>query len=304
METVLISGGSGLIGSYLINKLKLKGYNVTLLSRKLIDKTDIKIFHWDPEKDKIDPGALTGADYIINLSGAGIGESRWTKKRRRQIIDSRVRTTNLIFRNIKDNTNKLKAFISASAIGYYGSVISDKIFTETDPPSGDFLGETCRQWEKSADSFEELGIRTVKVRTGIVITRKGGALSKMIIPVKAGIGSAAGRGNQYVPWIHIEDLCDIYVKAIEDKQLRGAYNAVAPENTTNREFTRALAKVLDKPFWFPAIPEIVMKMIFGKMSSILLYGSRVSSDKIRETGYNFHFPVLENALSDLLNNKS
>lgn len=302
METVLICGGSGLIGSSLIEKLKDEGFNVAIFSRKVLNRPDIKVFQWDTENGKIDIEALRGADYIINLSGAGIGESRWTKKRKQQIIDSRVKTTNLIFRNIKGNANKLKAFISASAIGYYGTVTSDKIFTEADPPSVDFLGETCRQWEKSADSFEELGIKTVKIRTGIVLTRKGGALSKMIIPVKAGIGSATGKGNQYVPWIHMEDLCSIYVKAIEDKMLRGTYNAVAPDHRTNREFNRALAKILDKPFWFPAIPEFLMKMIFGRMSSILLYGSRVSSEKIRETGFNFRFPVLENALADLFNN--
>jgi uncharacterized protein (TIGR01777 family) len=301
METILISGGSGLIGSHLIKMLIDKGFNVTLLSRKVFNKSDVKVFLWDPDREVIDTEAITGADYIIHLAGTGIGEGRWTKKRRREIINSRVKTANLVFRSIKDNKNKLKAFISASATGYYGTVTSDKIFDETDPPSGDFLSETCRQWEESADRFEELGIRTVKVRTGIVLTRKGGALSKMIIPVKMGIGSPTGKGSQYVPWIHIEDLCNIYIKTLEDINLRGAYNAVAPDHRSNMEFNRALARTLGKPFWFPAVPAIVLKIMFGRMSSVILEGSRVSSDKIREAGYNFHFPVLENALADLFN---
>lgn len=301
MGTILLSGGTGIIGRNLCEKLKKKGYEVALLSRTATRHFyDIPVYNWDPDKNEIDQEALLKSDYIIHLAGTGIGEKRWTKKREQQIIDSRVKSGQLIFEKIKERNIKIKAFISASAIGYYGTVTSDKLFRETDLPSKDFLGETCRQWEKSADRFEELGIRVVKIRTGIVLTKKGGALSKMIIPVRMGIGSGMGKGSQYMPWIHLDDLCNIYIKAIEDTKMNGAYNAVAPDHRTNIDFNRILAHVLKKPFWFPGIPAIVMKIFFGKMSAILLYGSRVSSDKIMEAGYNFLFPDLENALADLL----
>jgi uncharacterized protein (TIGR01777 family) len=247
----------------------------------------------------IDPEAISTADYIIHLAGAGIGDKRWTKKRKELISDSRIKTCELLFNKVQESGTKLKAFISASGIGYYGAVTSDKIFSEMDNPSGDFIGEICRQWEHSADRFEESGIRTVKIRTGIVLTEKGGAMGRMTTTVKMGIGSALGNGRQHLPWIHVEDLCNIYIKAVEDISLKGAYNAVAPEHVTNREFMRTLTKVLGKPFFFPAVPSFAMKILFGKMSGILLNGSRVSAGKIISAGYNFEFPDLENALKNL-----
>jgi uncharacterized protein (TIGR01777 family) len=299
MENVIITGGTGLIGRHLCKKLKEKGYNVALLSRKSIPESDIPVYYWNPQKNEIDQEAIKSADYIIHLAGAGIGDKRWTKKRRQLITDSRIKTGELLYNKVHETGIKLKAYISASGIGYYGAITSDKIFTETDQPSKDFLGEICRQWEQGADRFEESGIRTVKIRTGIVLTKKGGALARMITPVRMGIGSALGNGKQYQPWIHIDDICNIYIKAIEDKSLKGAYNAVAPEYVTNREFMRTLAKVLEKPFFFPAVPSFAMKILFGKMSGILLNGSRVSADKIILAGYNFVFPDLENALKNL-----
>jgi uncharacterized protein len=300
MKTVLISGGTGLIGKHLSRKLKEAGYTVGLLSRKSSHNNDFAVFSWDPEKNEIDDNAISSADYIIHLAGAGIGDKRWTKKRRRIISDSRIKTGELIFKEVQESGKKLKAFISASGIGYYGAITSDKIFTETDRPANDFLGEICRKWEHSADRFEESGIRTVKIRTGVVLTGKEGALGRMIPIVRMGFGSALGNGRQYLPWIHVEDLCNIYIKAIEDTSLKGAYNAVAPEHITNNDFMRTLAKVLNKPFFFPDIPDIMLKLLFGKMSGILLNGSRVSSDKIITAGYKFQFPDLESAVKDLL----
>lgn len=300
MKTILISGGLGLVGRHLSKKLKEKGYCVAVLSRASGQHTDLLSYTWDIDRSEIEKAAIETADYIIHLAGANIGDKRWTNKRRQLIIDSRVKTGQLIFDKIKENKNQLKAFISASAIGYYGTITSGTIFSETDPPSGDFLGETCRQWEQSAGKFEELGIRTVKIRTGVVITKKEGALAKMIAPIKTGIGSAIGSGKQYIPWIHIDDLCDIYIKAIEDAEMAGAYNAVAPDHKTNKDFTEILARVLKKPFWFPNVPTLLLKIIYGKMSQILLYGSRVSSEKIINSGYKFKFTNLESALVDLL----
>lgn len=300
MSTILITGGTGVIGKHLSEKFKEKGYSVAILSRVSRHDTDIRSYAWNIDKSEIEKLAIETADSIIHLAGANIGDKRWSNKRRQLIIDSRIKTGKLIFEKLKENKNKPKAFISASAIGFYGTITTNKIFSETDPPSSDFLGDTCRQWEQSADRFEELGIRTVKIRTGLVLTKQGGVLAKMILPINIGIGSAMGSGRQHMPWIHIDDLCGIYIKAVEDTEMNGAYNAVAPEHKTNKDFTKTLARVLKKPYWFPNIPALLLKLIFGKMSEILLKGSRVSSEKITSAGYRFKFTNLESALLDLL----
>ena len=300
MLTILISGGTGLVGKHLSVKLKERGYRVAVLSRTSKKGIDIPAFAWDIEKKQIDKEAIETADCIIHLAGAAITEKRWTAKRKQLIIDSRVKSGQLIFDKVKENKNKLKVFISASAIGYYGAITTEKVFVETDPPANDFLGEACKEWERSADRFGELGIKTVKIRTGIVLSKQGGALEKMITTVKMGIGSPLGNGKQYMPWIHIDDLCGIYIKAIEDTQMNGVYNAVAPDHKTNMDYVKILARKLEKPLWLPNVPSIAIKIIFGSMSEIILKGSRVSSEKIRAAGYNFFFPDLESALTDLL----
>jgi len=300
METILITGGAGLVGKHLSRKLKGKGYNVALLSRSPGQNSIIPSYFWDPSIDEIDTDALTNADYIVHLTGAGIGDKRWTARRRKEIIDSRVKTAELIFRKIRESGKKVKAFITASGTGYYGMMTSDRICSEADPPAGDFLGEVCRLWEEAADRFSEAGLRVVKIRTGIVLARDGGVLSRIKTPVRFGIGSPIGNGNQYVPWIHIDDLCSIFIKAIEDQEMSGAFNAAAPEFISNTDLMKSLAQALGKPFWFPAVPSFVMKMMFGKMSEILLEGSRISSEKIRSAGFSFQFPLLKDALQDLL----
>jgi uncharacterized protein len=300
METILISGGTGLIGKHLSKKLKEKGFNVAVLSRKSNTDSDIPAYTWDPENHYIDQKAVSEADYIIHLAGAGIGDKRWSEKRKQILFDSRIKTAELLKDAVKCSGTKPRAFISASAIGFYGAITSDKIFSESDKPADDLQGRLCREWEEAADRFEEAGIRSVKIRTGVVLTPSGGALASMVTPVKLWIGSKLGSGGQYLPWIHIDDLCNIYLKAVTDSSMRGAYNAVAPDHKTNKEFIVTLAEVLKKPFIFPGVPAILMKILFGKMSEILLKGSRVSSEKIVKAGYTFHFPDLESALKDLL----
>ena len=300
MATVLISGGKGLIGNHLCKRLQERGYEIAILSRARSKEKQILTYIWDIDKFEIDKEAIATADYIVHLSGTSIGEKRWTTKRKQQIVESRIKSGQLIFDEVRKQNKNLRAFISASAIGYYGAVTSNKVFSETDPPGDDFLGQTCRDWEHAADRFKDLGIRTVKIRTGVVLTKRGGVLQKMMIPIKTGFGSAIGSGKQYLPWIHIDDLCDIYIKAIEDAQMNGAYNAVAPEHLTNKAFAQSLANTLKRTLWFPNIPAFVMKLIFGKMSEILLKGSRVSSKKIQAAGYKFLFPTLEDALKQLL----
>lgn len=298
MTQVLISGGSGLVGKTLCKKLQTKGYSVAILSRT--KNKNLKTYLWDPQNNKIDPEAIDSSDYIIHLAGANIAEKRWSPSRKKDILDSRVESANLIFEEVKKQNKELKAFISASAVGYYGALTSDRVFTEKDHAANDFLGQTCFEWENAAKQFETLGIRTVILRTGLVLNKNGGALSKMIIPIKLGLGSALGNGNQYIPWIHIDDLCEIYIKAIEDSQMAGAFNAIAPDFQTNKSLTHMLSNALNKPYWLPNTPAFLLKFILSKMSVLLLKGSRVSSDKILKTGFTFRFPKLEKALKDLL----
>jgi uncharacterized protein (TIGR01777 family) len=299
MKNVLITGGNGLVGRHLCEKLKEKGFNVSILSTTRHKIDGITTFYWDIDKKEIEKRSFDNIDFVVHLAGANIGDKRWTIKRKKIIIDSRVKSAQIIFDVLKDTNKTLKAFISASAVGYYGAITTKKVFSETDPPLDDFLGQTCRLWEESADRFSGLGIRTVKIRTGLVLTKQGGALSRMITPIKFGIGSALANGKQYLPWIHVEDLCRIYIKAIEDPQMNGSYNAVAPDNRTNKEFTRALARTLNKPFWFPGIPAFILKLVYGEMADMLLKGSKVSCEKIKTMNFTFKFPDLENAFDDL-----
>ncbi len=300
MTRVLVSGGSGLVGKMLCEKLQAKGYDIAILSRTKKNSTAFKTYLWHPDKHQIDPEAIQSSDYIIHLAGANIAEKRWTNSRKKLILDSRVQSANLIFNELKKQKKELKAFISASAVGYYGALTSDTIFTEEHSASDDFLGQTCLAWEHAAKQFEEIGIRTVVLRTGVVLDKQAGALSKMILPVKIGLGSAIGNGRQYMPWIHIDDLCELYIKSIEDNHMNGVFNAVTPDFQTNKSFTQTLAKTLQKPFFLPNIPVFLLRLALGEMSIILLQGSRVSADKLIELGFTFKFPNLGSALKGLL----
>ena len=272
---------------------------MALLSRNSSPGPATETFFWNLEQGEIDSEALNSCDFIIHLAGTNIGGKRWTRTRKEEIVNSRIKSAELIFNKLDKKNMKLKAFISASAIGYYGAVSTDRVFDESATAADDFLGKTCRDWEEAADRFHAIGIRTVKIRTGIVLSEKGGALPRIHMPVKLGLGAPIGQGKQYMPWIHINDLCAIYIHALEQENMQGAYNAVAPEHITNNAFTRTIAQILQKPYWFPNIPAAAMNILFGKMAVMLLEGSRVSSDKIRNTGFNYLFPDLESALKNL-----
>lgn len=300
MKRVLIAGGSGQIGKYLSNRLLEEGYSVSLLSRKKLLIDEIHTYLWDVEKKRIDDEAINTSDYIINLSGANIGEKRWSSKRKKEILNSRVESNKLLFEKVRELNNNLNAFITASAVGYYGVKTSDKIFKETDDPADDFLGTVCSKWEKESDSFKGLGIRTVKIRTGVVLNNGPGALSKMMLPIKMFIGSPLGSGKQFVPWIHIEDLSNLYIKALEDDRMNGAYNAVAEEHITNTELTNALAKKMNRPIILPNVPSFVLRLLMGEMAEIALEGSRVSSEKLTESGFQFTFRNIESVLNNLI----
>lgn len=297
MASILVTGGTGLIGTSLCNLLRDKGYTVLILSRTKVDKPNT--FYWSLEDHYIDTEAIVEADYIIHLAGAGIADKRWTNERKRILIDSRVESGNILFEKVKELNPNLKGFISASAVGYYGATTSKKIYKENDTPGNDFASAVCIAWEKAVNQFSALNIRTVILRTGVVFSNKGGALEKLSQPIKLGVGAALGSGEQYIPWIHVDDLCNMYVEAIENKELEGIYNAVAPEHITNKSLTKFIAKKLKKPLWLPNIPAFVMKLILGEMSVILLEGSRVSSEKIVSTGFKFKYPTLTKALHNL-----
>ena len=296
MESILITGGSGLIGKYLQKVLLQKGYAVSNLS----SNPSTKNFYWNIETGEIDIEALKNADHIIHLAGANIGAKRWTERQKRLIIESRTQSAQLLFDTITKLNKRPKTFISASAVGYYGAITSEHIFTETDEPANDFLGNVCEQWEKSADRIEELGIRVVKLRTGVVLTPHNGVLEKIRRPIKYGFGSSFGNGKQYFPWIHINDLCEMYYKAIADKTFSGAYNAVAPQHCSNKLFVKNLALMSGKSVLLPSIPSFIFRVAFGEMSDLLLKGSRISSQKIEDKGFQYQFPTLESALTDLL----
>jgi uncharacterized protein len=299
-QKVLITGGSGLIGRYLTSMLLHEGFNVAHLSRKKDQFGRIRVFRWDPAKGILDPVVFEGVDCIVHLAGANIGEKRWTKERKEEIVNSRIESAKLLFKSASENGIKLKAFISASAVGYYGSISSEKIFTENDNPANDFLGLTCKKWEEVADLFNDVGARVVKIRTGVVMEKSDSALSKLLKPAKMGVFPSLGNGRQYMPWIHIADLCGIYLKSIQDERMEGSYNAVSPQHIIQRGFMKTLASVLNKPFFHPRVPAFLLKAALGEMSDVVLKGSRISSDKIINSGFSFRFNNLEAALKDVL----
>ena len=302
MKTILITGGSGMIGKRLSELLIEKGYDVIWLSREKHIKADIPRYRWDLLKGQIDKDALEEADVIVHLAGVGIADGKWNEARKRMIVGSRVRSAQLILEKLQEMDTKVDAFISASAIGYYGAVTSDKVFTEEDEyAENDFLGETCYKWEEQAKQFTtELGIRSVSIRTGVVLSKGSELIKKAVLPTRFWLGAPLGKGTQYMPWIHIDDLCQIYLKAIEDESMTGAYNAVAPEDATNAEFMKTVANVLKKPMFLPPVPAFVFKLFLGEASQIILEGSRISSQKIQDAGYEFKHKTLRRALKNIL----
>lgn len=304
MKNVLIAGGTGLIGEYLSAMLKEKGYAVSLLSRKENKESIYPVYLWDLDRNYIDGNAIKNADYVINLSGANIAEKRWSKRQKENILQSRTKSIKLISDVLFKTDHNVIGFFSASAVGYYGNQISDKVFQEDDLASNDFLSQICVNWENEVKTIASQNIRTVIVRTGVVLSNNGGAFVKMLKPVQMGLGAAVGSGNQYVPWIHIYDLCMIYLKAIEDNSFTGIYNGVAPEYQTNYDFTKELCKTIKKPFWPIKIPSFVLKAALGGMSQLVLKGNKIGSEKIKEAGFKFLYPNLKDAFKELLVKKT
>lgn len=305
MKTILITGGSGMIGRRLSKMLLDKGYEVIWLSREKHIKAEIPRYKWNLLTGEIDEEALEEADVIVHLAGVGIADGKWTEARKRMIVGSRVRSAHLILDKLKKMDTKMDAFISASAVGYYGAVTTDKVFMEDDDHAKDFLGETCNEWEEQTKQFTtDMGIRSVSIRTGVVLSKDSELIKKAVLPTRFWIGAPLGKGTQYMNWIHIDDLCKIYIKAIEDETMSGAYNAVAPEDTTNGQFMKTIADLLHKPMFLPRVPEFVFKLFLGEASQIILEGSRVSAQKIQNAGYDFKYKTLSKALKQILFDKN
>lgn len=302
METVLITGGTGMIGTALTKLLTSKGYEVIVLSRKPRPaKDNVSYAVWDIKRSMIDADAIRKADHIIHLAGAGVADKRWTAKRKKAIVDSRVKSAELLLKGIRENENKVKTIVSASAIGWYGPDRKGKSpFVETDPPSNDFLGSTCRQWENSILLANDVGIRTVFLRTGIVLSTQGGAFPEFVKPMKAGVATIFGDGSQVISWIHIDDLCRMYVAAIEMQHLNGPYNATAPETVSNKELMLKIARARRKPFIPIHVPTIALKLFLGELSIEILKSATVDDTKIRESGFKFIYPTVDAAVNELV----
>lgn len=299
MRSVLITGATGLIGTSLSNKLREKDYEVRVLSRSKKKEG----FYWDPSQGKIDKEAFENLDFIIHLAGATISK-RWTKSYKKELYDSRVKTAQLLYDTAKKANTSLKKIITASGANYYGTLTSEKIFKESDPHVPDFLGKLCYDLENTIQQFETIGAKVCAVRTSAVLSPKGGMLKELLPLANNYLISPLGNGKQIVPWIHIDDIVNLYIHLLENEELHGAYNAAGSQIVNNKEFTYTFAKSLNKKVILPSVPGFFLKTVLGEMSSILLEGSAVSNSKIKTTGFQFQFDQLDIALDNLLAQKN
>ncbi len=305
MQTVLITGGTGMVGKAITKHLIDKGYKVIVLTRQLPkDKAinpQLEYAVWNVKAQTVDANALRKADHIIHLAGAGVVDKKWTDAYKREIEISRTESSKLIVNTLKNNANKVKTVVSASAIGWYGEdTATGKAFVETDPPAKGFLGKTCQLWEESIAPVTLLNKRLVKLRTGIVLGKEGGALAEFKKPLNLGIAGILGDGKQVVSWIHIDDLCRMYISAIENVMLSGSYNAVAPIPVSNEVLTLELAKVMKGKFFIPVhVPNFVLKIMMGERSVEILKSTTVNCAKIILTGFKFLYPTITIALKQI-----
>jgi uncharacterized protein (TIGR01777 family) len=293
---VLITGGTGLIGTRLADMLIDAGYEVAILSRHP-SQSRYRSFRWDPSAGTIDEAAVPYADYIINLAGSSVSDGKWTNERKHDILTSRLQGTSLIARELAKPNQHVRTFLSASAIGIYGDSGNQLVTEDTAPASADdFLVDVSQQWEKAGQQVQQLGIRTVLLRIGIVLSPEGGALVPLARTVKMMAGAPLGSGKQFMSWIHLDDLCRLFIQALEEPQWQGTYNAVAPNPVTNKAFTQTLAEVMHRPLVLPKVPAFGLKLMMGEMSEIVLGSQRVSAEKVLKQGFRFEYPELKGAL--------
>lgn len=305
MATVIITGGTGFIGSALTKQLLEKGYEVIVLSRQKPRKPSdgLSYAEWDVKKQFVDPLAIKKADYIIHLAGANVAGSRWTKKRKKEIVESRTKTAALLVKALREIPNSVKAVISASGIGWYGTdpvMPNPKPFKETDKADESFLGETCKLWEEGIEAARDLGKRVVTLRTGIVLGKGGGAYKEFEKPLRFGVASILGSGKQIVSWIHLNDIVGAYIHVMENEKLEGAFNAVAPNPVSNKHLVLSMAKAKGGIAIPVKVPQLALKIALGEMSVEVLKSATVSSKKIEDAGYLFQFPSIEGAVDNLM----
>lgn len=299
MPTILITGGSGLVGRRLTRLLLQEGFAVRHLSRSVKPGAAVPTFAWDIAKSHVDPRALEGVDHIVHLSGAGIADKPWTKERLRELYSSRSGAADVLRKAVEAAGHWPKTFISASGINYYGAVTTDYIFTENDPPATDTIGMLTKAWEDAADAWSP-HCRVVKLRTSVVLAREGGALPKLAAPARWGLAAPFGSGNQWMPWVHIEDVARAYLHAAQRTDMQGAYNIAAPEQVRNRDFMHKVAQVLHRPFFLPAVPRFLLRLALGELSTVVLEGARASHARLAGSGFEFRHPQLGPALKGLL----
>lgn len=286
------------MGTRLSKLLSDQGYEVVHLSRNPT-KGSYQSFYWDIKKREIDKEAIKGTDAIIHLAGAGVADKKWTESWKKEIYDSRIDSTRLLFDAVKNHNSRLKQFISASAIGYYGWDTGSKVVDENQKQGEGFLADVVADWEREVGKFDELAIPNSLVRVGVVLSEEGGALKEIGKPIKMGVGAALGSGSQYMSWVHIDDLCGIFMHLLQNGQ-SGIFNGVAPNPVSNKTLTKKLAKALNRPLFLPNVPSFALKLIVGEMQVMLVGGNNVSSKKIEDTGFNFQYPSLDSALKELI----
>lgn len=297
-ESILIAGATGLIGTRLSALLRHRGHDVAHLSRRA-GKGEVRTFLWDPDGNRIDPVALAGRTVIINLAGANIGGKRWTKAYKKEILESRTKSAAVLGEAIKAQGELVHTYISAAGTSIYGNHEGSVTVTEEYPPANDFLARVCIAWEEAADKIASPTVRVVKFRTGPVLSGDGGLLEEFARPVRWFVGAPLGTGDQYISWIHIGDICNMYAFAVESRNLQGVFNAVAPAPSTNLELTRGIAHALHRPLFLPPVPKFVLRVILGEMASLAVEGCKVSPGKIIGTGFAFQFDTLAKAMNDI-----
>ena len=296
---ILITGGTGLVGSELKKLLESKGMEVSILSTK----KGTAHSYWNPALKVVDKKLIFRAKHLIHLAGANIGAKRWTKARKIELYNSRVESLNFLFNQFKSNSHSLESVISSSAIGFYGLHTNEHIYSEQDTPGDDFLGKMSSDWERAAEQFNKIGVRTAVIRAGIVLSKNGGILKKILPLARLGLGSFQGTGKQYMPWIHVHDLCRIYLFAITNSLIAGSYNGVAPSHVNNCFFNKQLSAALQSRMFLPPLPEWLLNIAFGEMANLITKGSKVSSQKISEEGFDFIYKDLRKSFNEILSNK-
>ncbi|MDO8368164.1 MAG: TIGR01777 family oxidoreductase [Saprospiraceae bacterium] len=295
-KTILIAGGTGLIGSRLAEMLSNQGHTVRLLTRSPKGSGE---FFWNPAANEIENAALQDLDVVVNLAGASIADKRWTPARKKELVESREQSAAVLFREMERMPRRPKAYLSASAIGYYGNSRELWMLEDTAPVDQSFMMECCQKWESAADQMTTLGIRTVKFRIGVVMAKEGGALAEIVKPLRFGLGAYFGNGQAWWSWVHRDDVCRAFLWAIDNQSVEGVFNLVSPTPARGKDLVKATAKAMHQLAVFLPAPAFILRLILGEMSAVILNSNRISSEKLTQAGFEFQWPEINTALRDI-----